>query len=727
MLADSFTPTFLGFVALNMVVLANAALISLCLLKFKVESWGKFILSAFLLFILQIFLSQIILGVFSVLTYTNIWIINLLFFASTILLLGKRVYKKTTFPPPPRINLSWFLILFSLSLALFLIRYFYALFQIPLEYDTIAYHLPFVVEWYKSGSLLPLYYNAFAGPLAYYPSNFELLELWAFLPFGNDLFINFINFFLYPILIISAYCTLRNFNIGSKISWIGVIFLVSMPTFAHFLGFSHVDLFFTVTFIVAIYFLQEFFQTKHLADLILAATSMGLFVGTKYLGIPYSFPLYLAAIILILKSLPKKGKIARVFAALGGLAGFSLLGGGFWYIRNWINSGNPIFPTEVSLGSYKIFDGYYGLTERIFKFSLSYNIHDLSRLKEFLAGFFVKVGVQTWLIPVFAVLAVIFIFKWINKKNDSKEANDLLTVLILLASTIFYFYFYWKAPYTYDNLIPNVRYAVIFLVSATLLVAFLVNKIKILRPFIFSLLPIVILYNLLFLIIHPRGDVAVMEGDKIPLDFGFIHNNFKYFSLYVFFLLSFIALVYGAIRLLNSRRKKMLIMVLGTFLVVMISANSLFSISAEKREELKDFFYNKYYTIEPLQSLTIIRVADWFDHNFPNAKIAYTGFNFHYHLFGRNLQREVDYININECSGCRYVDFKDSPGSIRRDPDFNNWIKNLKAKDKQYLVTAPNVIGGVKSWEFEWAKENPNKFKLIFQAGDVYVYKINYT
>ena len=127
-----------------------------------------------------------------------------------------------------------------------------------------------------------------------------------------------------------------------------------------------------------------------------------------------------------------------------------------------------------------------------------------------------------------------------------------------------------------------------------------------------------------------------------------------------------------------------------------------------------------------LDVIDLIKVADWLNKNAPQGKIAYSGFNFHYPLYGRDLAREVDYININECADCRYVDYKNSEQSIRRDPDFDAWIFNLKKKNKEYLVVDPVKIKTVPSYEFEWANKNPDIFKEVFYVKNIHVFKIFY-
>jgi len=732
MLTESLTLPLLGFIGLNFILLFNAGLISIWSSGFKLKNWGKFVLSIFILFSLQILLSQIALGIFGLLTYANIWIINSVFFIITLFLFRRYCPKKIIFPAPPQLDSYIFLIIGPIA-ALFLLRYFYAILQIPIEYDSISYHLPFVVEWFKTKSLLPIYYNAFAGPVGYYPSNVELFELWSFLPFGKDFFINFINFFMFPIIIFGSYGVLKNLKIRSVAAWTGIGFLMYMPIIPHFFGFPHVDVFFTVAFILAIYFLQEFWKTKFISDFVLSGIAIGLFVGTKYLGIPYALPLLIVAGVAVIKNFYKH-KI-KLLGAIAGFTGGGILGGGFWYIRNWLQSGNPIFPTEVVVAGHKLFSGYYGLTEKIFNFSLLYNIQDLSKFREFVHGFFQRVGLQSILIPVFLSILFIYLifllFKFFLARIKSEQKKEIIKDLsigtIILFSAIFYFYFYLKAPYSYSTLIANVRYSMMFLFVASIMVGLLVDRLKIVELFMYAFFPAIAFYNIAFLVIN-NPEINVIEGYKIPLDYQLVVQNLYLFIIFSFWCALIATCIYLIIKVFTTKKSKnafRFITVLSLIFFV-ITTLCLYTKALPKREELKNYFYEKYYTVEPLGTLSIAQVANWFDEHAPNAKIAYTGSPFHYHLFGRSLQREADYININECLNCRYFEYRQSPESIRRDPNFDNWLSNLKAKEKEYVVIATNITNGVRNWEFEWAKANPKNLESVFQKDSIYVYKIVY-
>lgn len=727
MINDNFTLQFFSFIILNLIVLASSGLISTLIFKGKFKNWNKLFLSIFLLYTTQVFLSQIALGAFGLLTYPALWALNLIILLATAaVFIKKKAHKeKIQLPKAIKIRAFSFLAIFSPFIAILLVRYFNAVYQIPLEYDNISYHLPFVVEWLRTGSLLPIHYSAYAGPLGYYPSNYELFDLWAMLPFGKDYLINLISYIQFPLLLIAIYQVCRNLKMSHTIALISAAIFFYMPQTFRQMGVPLVDLFFALTFTTAIYFLQEFWKTKSNGDILLFGISVGLFVGTKYLGVPYIAPLILAAFVIALIKFKNNKK--KIIPPLLISASAAFLTGGFWYIRNWINSGNPIFPVEVKALGVEIFQGYYNITDRLLSYSLLENVKTFHEFRSFAHGFYLMTGLQAFLIAIaFIVLAGIGARSLIKAIKKKKRNKILVTSLILGLSAIFYFYFYWKSPYSHINLIPNVRYAMMFLIVGSITAGFVAQKIKQLRPLFHFLVFTIIGYNLSFMIINP--DPIIILNDRLMLDYYLLLDYWKEFLLY----LILIAIFIGAFHFLTASKEKLKrrLQISGTLLLTfIIGSQSLLASALPERETIRERFLEAWYkdvptSIEVIYS--IVEAAEWFNENAPEANIAYSGFNFHYHFNGRDLQREVDYVNINECLECRYVDYKDSITSIRRDPDFNNWLNNLKAKNKQYIVIAPNATEDVKSWEFEWAQKNPQHFAEVFKAEDVYIFEISY-
>lgn len=726
------TANFINFVGLNLATAISSFLIVLWLTHYRVRSFFKLFLSLFIIFCSQIIIVEILLGALSMLSYKNICIAIYLIFFVAIFLLGRNTLKNFKIEKAERDypDLFSILILFSPIIFLLFAKAFNAALQIPLEYDSIAYHLPFVSKWLQTGTLNDLYYSAFAGPISYYPSNYELLDLWTFLPFKNDFFANLINFPLFAILVIVIWRILRNFGIGKNTALISMAIPFYMPIFLHQAGLPLVDLFFVLLFAISIFFLQEISlhreKDKNYSDFFLFGLSIGLFIGTKYLGLVYGAPLILLlAGIAFYQAKNKKIKLSKAgFITIVGI----LFTGSFFYIRNWIDSGNPLFPVDLNLFGLKILDGYKGagVNEMLTNTSLWTNLNTFSEVKGKIISFFYitgPYGLISIVLPAVIVIYLIcnFLYGRIIKKIFIK--SESLTLLLLGIALLAYFYLYLKAPYTHRDFFPNIRYAMPFLLLGVLGTATIIQKLSFLKPLFYLLTIFNFVGSFLFLIFSPPEQISYT--DRIFLNYSIL---LEYKVPLLILSISLIAFLYALRIVLSSIRNKNLkyrVICCLLLFASLIGTFKFIKFASDEREKLREYWTSSYFG-EDQTLIDIISASEWFNKNAPDAKIAYSGFNFHYYLYGRNLNREVDYVNINECTYCKYVDYKNSENSIRRDPHYQNWLENLGKMGKDYLIVNPLSTKGVRSYEFEWANENPDNFKKTFSANDVYVYKISY-
>ncbi len=630
----------LTFIVLNIVFLINSYLLFAISNKDKGNSFSKTTISVFTFFFSHIIISEIILGTFGILNYQNLAITA---FLILLLLLSIYIFKKPSLPQiskPKNITLA--LITFAPLLFLLINRLAKILSQIPMEYDSVAYHLPFATKWLQTESIIEPYYTAFSGPIGYYPGNFDLLTLFSFLPLNNDLLATIINFLLYIPLSFGLYAVFRNFKIGKKLTLLLTAALLYMPIFIDQTGTQLADLFFTTTFVSSIYFLQE--NHKKYSDLntLLFALSLGLFMGTKYLAIPYAIiPLI---IFLVLHHKPK-----QILILLFGL----LLTGSFFYFRNLFSALNPVFPAEITLLGTTIFEGVDSATKDLANSSILQNIFHLQTMKSLLIGLYLTVGYSGLLL--IGLVGTKFILLTFKKWRKKLLSENFKLLWLSVAVCAIYFFIYLSSPHTSVHIQQNIRYAMPFFVTATISSGLLISQLK-KGKYLFYI-------ALLFTIAH----------SIFNLNF---HN------------------------LLNTNQLKL----------------------ADRENSLTttaQIWHRDNYKIYGLTN-----IIDWLDKKAPATKIAYTGFNFHYHLYGRNLQREVDYININNCQNCDYFDYKNTPDGIRSNPNYDYWLKNLKAKNKEFVVIDGEPESEVKMHELNWAFAHPKTFKIKKQERGMYLFEV---
>ncbi len=717
------------FLLLNTLVLISAILLSSFFSGKRqgAMDWKKFILTTSLFYFLLIFSSEIVLGSIGQLSFAYIW-----WWHESILLILIFVAWRwkweipTILIPKSLLEPIFFACLFFLPWLIILgMRFGNALFQIPLEYDSLAYHLPFIAKWIQTGSIWEPYYSAFSGPIGFYPSNFELFELWAMLPFHSDWLVNLVNLPIFFLFALAMYSVCRKLKISIPLSMGAVALFLFMPQTFRQMGVPLVDIFFCYGFAMALYFLAEYYETRRHADFFLLGAALGIFIGTKYLGVPYAVPILLAGFFLML--FQKKNPLTHHFPSiiLGSLG--IILGGGFWYFRNWMITGNPLFPTDFSLQGVQILDGYTGYAEKLETTSLIANIQSWGDAWNAVQKIFLMIGASAFplifgIILLFCLLLVyLFQLIWYRKKEYFVRLGFAKILVLTLG---FYTVAYVYAPYTFQDLFPNVRYAMMLFMIGCITWAYTISRIKWLECFSIPIMLMMMWYSLWYLVINSPSEI--IGNDKMVIDWGILTQHLDiilaFFASLVGILLSIGLHFFQIYRHQKYKFIEISVILLTSFGGLAWSVHA----SIPIREQNALLATEKWYEGSGInaQSLSIAKAAYWLDAQNISDPIAYSGFNIHYPFFGRILERSVDYVNINKCAECAYQDYKDDVNSIRTSPDFAAWKANLKNMKKKYLVIAPLRNPSIRSYEWEWATSHPNNFSLVYSENNVFIYKI---
>lgn len=210
----------------------------------------------------------------------------------------------------------------------------------PVSKDALTHHLAVPKLYLKHGGIYQIPFM----PYSYYPMNLDLLYLLP-LHFGNDIVPKFIHFgfALLTAWLIFGYLK-RRINITYAL--FGVIFFLSVPIIVKLSITVYVDLglifFSTASLLSLLKWFESGFRGRFL---ILSAISCGLGMGTKYNGLVALFLLTLFVPFIL--SRYTQGTRARFFRVAGYsmiFAGIALLVFSPWMIRNFVWTGNPIYP-----------------------------------------------------------------------------------------------------------------------------------------------------------------------------------------------------------------------------------------------------------------------------------------------------------------------------------------------------------------------------------------------
>ncbi|HTR75892.1 MAG TPA: hypothetical protein VMH33_11635 [Solirubrobacterales bacterium] len=226
-------------------------------------------------------------------------------------------------------------------------------------FDSTWYHGPFAAGFYQSGNTFDLHFIAPQFLAWFYPANSEVLHAVGMLAFSRDLMSPLLNLGWLLGCLLACWCIGRPFRVAPWSLGLGAVAL-SVPALADQAGEARND-------IVGIFFLLAAVavalnaaappgrirrpdrQAGRSADspggplevaglsigaLLVVGLAVGLAAGTKL-----NFLLPAAVLVFGLVAVAPTGRRWWTLLCAGGMA---LAGGGYWYLRNLIHTGNPL-------------------------------------------------------------------------------------------------------------------------------------------------------------------------------------------------------------------------------------------------------------------------------------------------------------------------------------------------------------------------------------------------
>lgn len=610
---------------------------------FGVTSWIELFTLLTIFFYSQILGISITLGFFHLLYQQYILLSLLIIF----LLLIVRI-KKIKIPQPQvlsPLNSLFLSIVFAIHITYISIVSILP----PVTTDGLLYHLPFAVHYYKTNSIsLPnLYFTDIA--LTYYPIGGEIFYLFSLFSSNEFLF----KYTQYPFLLLgcfSVFLILKFFNFSDFLCLLGsLMFSLIKPVFMEG-RMEFVDLMVAGTFISTIYFFMKD-ERKYIIPGIL---SLSILLSIKTLSVIF------AVLTLPFLFFKKKGKLTKSFYfSIIFLVFFGL----FAYIRNFILTGNPLYPAEISISNFILFKGPYILTK-------------ISLLERFKILFNVLAFSSMHIDPSF-ILKIILIFFFVLSLIFSLRNKKLLIFHLIFPISIL----------LYGILIPPFYHQIRhFLPVYGILAVSLVNPFKKYQYFC------------------------------IPV-FLYLCRTLLHSAFFVYFLLYFFIILFPIIFV--SRFLKKPILYLFYFLVFIL----FFIHQIAKIDVIYDDFkfssWNKFYKKEA-------SLWEFIQKNSGEGKnIVYIGDFLIYPFYGNKFQNNVYYQSVNSIDTLpvyKYKFDKEKEGTeifYRKNPSFELWFEGIKKKKIDWLIIKKDG----EYVEKKWIDENKQFFREIFSSDFAVVYE----
>jgi hypothetical protein len=209
----------------------------------------------------------------------------------------------------------------------------------PNHWDSLAYHIPLVNRWLQTGSLYTPDFSYWSQP-----GNNELLELWAVAPFSGDFLVNLGNF---PVAVLLLYGTLglaRELGLSPLFSRLTALAVAFTHVTLGQLITSENDLAVAALTVAALATGLRCTRRCSPGDEVGWAASLGLLAGVKFYALGYAG---VVGTVIALQTLRCRGLSAALRISGIGLLGILLLSG-YWYARNTLATGSPLYPLGAS-------------------------------------------------------------------------------------------------------------------------------------------------------------------------------------------------------------------------------------------------------------------------------------------------------------------------------------------------------------------------------------------
>jgi hypothetical protein len=255
-------------------------------------------------------------------------------------------------------------------------------------WDALWYHLPIVGYIMQDGAIRDIANHSFINQwINMFPKNIELLFLWNIIFLDSDLLVDLTQLAFTIIGIVSVYSISMKLAINRKYALYGSLLFFFTPIMILQSTTNYVDIAIAVLFLVAVNFVishrsepqscnktEGGLKEQRMYALCLAGLATGILLGSKSSG-----PLFvgvLSAVIIVREVreravsfkaltinqnavLSKSMKMYMLYFVIP-----VLLLGSYWYMKNWIVNGNPVYPMQISLFGTTIFKGLYkGIVE----------------------------------------------------------------------------------------------------------------------------------------------------------------------------------------------------------------------------------------------------------------------------------------------------------------------------------------------------------------------------
>jgi hypothetical protein len=541
--------------------------------------------------------------------------------------------------------------------------------------DAVTYHFPAATQWLQDGCI-DLFQTWFFNPAnTYSPLAGSIFITWLMVPFGSDVLARFVE--VPPLLCVGLGMYRFCLQIGEpgrlgpenrggtprlSMALIAAAAIFARPIFEPCM-MGKDDLFVAFFFIASLVALSPKAARDPYGPMRLGI-ALGLLLATKYTAL-------MCAPILLLALGGQRWSIRQWTIAISIAAAFA----GPWYLRNWIITGNPLFPLEIP----HVFHG-------LFTTSRSQSFGSLTSAFNVVAG-------GAYGLPMALVVALLI--AWILCLPSA--AKGIWRVCVI-GPVMGFAIFFWRSPF------PEVR----FLLPAFLLLfacaAFAING-------------------------WCRNEklMIALGGALLAISLLTVFDRGIWFVTAEFAGVSILIAGIGVVCQWWAGNRRIRWIGIGAGLSSLLLVYAYINWAAYSKNYLADQAYaTQYADLVPLWNAVNTSIP-------ADATVAYTNMYLIYPIQEHSPQRRLVYVptrrGVSSIADLGWLGSGLSgealvPATVNATfalPDRNVWLTNLKRSDAQYVVIGR---GNAEPPEAGFVASDPMRFKLMFQCPAGWVYQI---
>ena len=245
-------------------------------------------------------------------------------------LLILREHREIRLPSKPDVGRATAALALLIGLRLLLQVWFFA----PCDGDAVSYHLPKIAEWVQRGAFTREMGSDYVAP---FPAGFEILETWWVVFLRHDVLIEMAGVEFALLAFLAVRLLAAGLGLSPRPAFLAGTLYVLTPTFT----LQNVACLNDAPVAALILTVAAFVVTR--AHPILLLLPIGLVAGIKATG------LYAMSGFAVLAFLLRKEPFLRP-ASIRGTVPFAvaaLAAGAFWYVRNYVWYGSPVYPVKT--------------------------------------------------------------------------------------------------------------------------------------------------------------------------------------------------------------------------------------------------------------------------------------------------------------------------------------------------------------------------------------------